>query len=170
MGVVGIADCQVSRNPEESLITYALGSCIAVITYDPIVQVGGLLHYMLPEATAGDQRAQKNPFMFGNTGIPQLLDRMQKNGAERRRMLVYIAGGAQILDDAAVFDIGKKNELTARKLFWKIGVLVKGEAVGGSVPRTVRIDIGTGAVRLKEGVRDVPFPMGALNSLMREAK
>ena len=170
MGVVGIADCLVSKNPQETLITYALGSCIAVITYDPLAKVGGLLHYMLPEAQANDERAKKNPFMFGNTGIPELIQMMVRNGAEQRRIVVRLAGGAQILNDATLFDIGRKNQLSARKMFWKIGVLVKGEAVGGSVPRTVRLDIASGAVGLREGMKEVPFPAGATNSVLREAK
>ena len=47
--VVGISDCKISGDSEDLLITYALGSCIAVILYDPVVKVGGMLHYMLPD-------------------------------------------------------------------------------------------------------------------------
>jgi len=170
LGVIGIADCQVSRNPEETLITYALGSCIAVITHDPVARIGGILHYMLPEAGVDDERARKNPFMFGNTGIPALFDMMQRSGADLKRMVVRIAGGAQLLGDANMFDIGRKNQLTARKLLWKIGVLLKAEAVGGVTPRTVRLEIGTGIVLLREGMKDMPFPAGTSGSLTREAK
>jgi len=46
--VVGISDLKVSSNPADSMITYALGSCIAVAVYAPAAKVGGLLHYMLP--------------------------------------------------------------------------------------------------------------------------
>ncbi|MGZ3387730.1 MAG: chemotaxis protein CheD, partial [Isosphaeraceae bacterium] len=49
--VVGISDLKVSNNPADSMITYALGSCIAVAVYDPVAKVGGLLHFMLPDST-----------------------------------------------------------------------------------------------------------------------
>ena len=35
---------------EGELITYALGSCIGICFYDPSIQLGGLLHIMLPKA------------------------------------------------------------------------------------------------------------------------
>ena len=47
------------------------------------------------------------------------------------------------------FEIGKRNLLTLRKLLWKNGVLLHGEDVGGvNVPRTMRLDLSTGAVTL----------------------
>jgi chemotaxis protein CheD len=36
--VVNIADMKVSENPEDTLITYSLGSCIAVVLYDPVTR------------------------------------------------------------------------------------------------------------------------------------
>ena len=48
--IVGISDFGCSRKPGDVLVTYALGSCIAVIIYDPVASVGGLLHYMLPDS------------------------------------------------------------------------------------------------------------------------
>ena len=49
--VVGVGDCCVSGDPDAVLVTYALGSCIAVVIHDPVSKVGGLLHYMLPESS-----------------------------------------------------------------------------------------------------------------------
>src|ERR1700731_1162142 len=43
--VVGIGDCKVSNEPEDVLVTHALGSCIAVMIHDPVARVAGLLHY-----------------------------------------------------------------------------------------------------------------------------
>ncbi len=51
-------------------MTYALGSCIAVAMHDPVAKVAGLLHYMLPESAIDAAKAQQNPFMFADTGIP----------------------------------------------------------------------------------------------------
>ena len=73
--VIGIADCAVTNNPEAVLVTYALGSCIAVTLHDNVSRVGGLLHLMLPESNLDTARAQSNPYMFANTGIPLLFNR-----------------------------------------------------------------------------------------------
>ncbi len=146
---VGIADCKICNSPEQTLVTYALGSCVAVAIHDPVAGVGGLLHYMLPESGIDPAKARENPYMFADTGIPLLFRRSYEAGAEKRRLVVSIAGGAQVMDDAGVFNIGKRNCLALRKILWKAGVLIRSEAVGGSTSRTVRLEVGTGRVWLR---------------------
>jgi chemotaxis protein CheD len=65
-------------------------------------------------------------------------------GAEKRRLVVWAAGGAQVMDDSGVFNIGKRNNLALRKILWKAGVMIHGEEVGGTTARTVRLEVGTG--------------------------
>ena len=57
--IVGIGDCKVSKQPDDVLITHALGSCIAVMIHDPVAKVAGLLHYMLPESSLDAERARR---------------------------------------------------------------------------------------------------------------
>ena len=154
--VVGIADIKVSNNPEDTLITYALGSCIGVVVYDHVARVGGLLHFMLPESKINPQKAKENPCMFADTGVPLLFKTCYKYGAKKHRMIVKVAGGAEIMDEAGYFNIGKRNYAMLRKIFWRNGVLIHAEDVGGMVNRTVELDIATGEVRLKipgQGIR-----------------
>jgi chemotaxis protein CheD len=148
--IVGIADCQVSSDPESVLVTYALGSCIALIIYDPAVKVAGLLHFMLPESSIDTAQARGTPYMFADTGVPLLFRRSYELGAEKRRMLVRLAGGARVMDDSGVFDIGRRNYIATRRILWQAGVLTQGEAVGGAASRTVRIEVGTGTIWLRE--------------------
>ncbi len=147
--VVGMADCQVSKSPDQVLITYALGSCIAVAIHDPVAGVGGMLHYMLPESAISPVKAGENPYMFADTGIPLLFRRAYTCGAEKRRLVVRVAGGAQVMDREGVFNIGKRNYLALRKILWKAGVLVQGEDVGGNMSRTVRLEVGSGRFWLR---------------------
>jgi chemotaxis protein CheD len=67
--VVGVGDCLVSKDPQGLLVTYALGSCIAILIHDPVAGVGGLLHYMLPESSIDSLKAQQRPFMYADTGL-----------------------------------------------------------------------------------------------------
>lgn len=149
--VVGISDCKVSREIDSMLVTYALGSCIAVAMYDPAVKIGGLLHYMLPESSLDAAKAQQNPFMFADTGIARLIEALTAGGAMPRRMTVRLAGGAQVLDSEGVFQIGKRNYLAARRILWKAGILIAAEAVGGEVSRTTRLELATGRMWVREG-------------------
>jgi chemotaxis protein CheD len=147
--VVGIGDCKVSNDPEDVLVTHALGSCIAVLIHDPVARVAGLLHYMLPESSLDPAKAKLRPFMFADTGIPELFHSTYALGGVKSRLVVMAVGGAQMLDPNGTFNIGKKNQLAMRKIFWKAGVLVRKEEIGGVASRTVRIEVGTGKVMLR---------------------
>jgi len=149
--VVGISDCQVSADRESELVTYALGSCIAVSVWDPLRRIAGLLHYMLPESSMDAHKAETNPYMFADTGIDRLFRTACEKGADRRRLVVRLAGGAQVLDPQGVFNIGKRNYQAARKALWKHGLMIASEAVGGEVSRTVRLNAEDGRLRVREG-------------------
>jgi chemotaxis protein CheD len=149
--VVGVADCQIAVASGQVLATFALGSCIGLAVHDGKAQVGGLLHFMLPDSSIDPERARTNPFMFADTGIPLLLQRVFEKGATKRHLVVHAAGGAQMMDEEGVFEIGKRNYLAARKLLWKAGLLLSGEAVGGVQSRTLRLEVGSGRITLQEG-------------------
>jgi chemotaxis protein CheD len=157
--VVGIADCKVARDPEVELVTYALGSCIAVAAYDPLVRAGGLLHFMLPEAGASPERSRRSPFMFADTAIPLLLKQLEEIGADKRRLIVRVAGGAQVTNVSAMFNVGKRNQLALKKLLWRAEILVQGEDLGGTTSRTVRLNLGDGRMVVRcpgEADREIP--------------
>jgi chemotaxis protein CheD len=163
--VVGVGDCRVSNDPESALVTYALGSCIAVLIHDPVAGVGGLLHFMLPESGLDRDKAQQKPFMFADTGIPLLFHSAYDLGAEKRRLVVSAVGGAHGVDQQGIFNIGKSNHLAMRKILWKAGVLVHAEEVGGVASRTVRLEVGSGRIFLRgagESEREMPAsaPLG----------
>jgi len=147
--VVGVADMQVNNDPDCTLITYSLGSCIGVTLYDPVVKVGGLLHFMLPDSQIDLQKALRNPWMFADTGIPLFFKEAYKLGGEKRRMMVKVAGGSQIMDESGYFNIGKRNYMALRKIFWMNNVLVTTEDIGGNINRTLSIELSSGKVWVK---------------------
>jgi chemotaxis protein CheD len=132
------------------LATFALGSCVGLTAYDPKAGLGGLLHFMLPESAIDPEKGRRNPFMFADTGIPRLIEMLAARGASKHRLVVHAFGGAQMMDDRNVFEIGKRNCLAARKILWKVGVLLSGEVVGGERSRSVKLEIATGRVVLQE--------------------
>jgi len=146
---VGVGDCKVSNAAESVLATYALGSCIAVAIHDPVAAVGGLLHFMLPESSLNPDKASQSPFMFADTGIPLLFHAAYGLGAEKRRLVVRAAGGAQVMDENGVFNIGKRNHLALRKILWRAGVMIHAEEIGGTESRTVRLEVATGRLLIR---------------------
>jgi chemotaxis protein CheD len=149
--IVGVADMKVSNDRGAILITHSLGSCIGVAIYDPVVKVAGLLHYMLPESSLDGIKAKNNPYMFGDTGIPLLFREAYKLGVKKSRLTVMVVGGAQILDQKGLFNIGKRNYTLLRKMFWKNNVMTDFEDVGGNVNRTFKLEVESGQAWLKTG-------------------
>ena len=147
--VVDVADMKITDDPGATLVTYALGSCIGLTIWDPKAKIGGMLHYMLPESQLSPQRAAENPFMFADTGVPRLFRQAYALGANKRRLQIKAAGGSELMDSTQTFNIGKRNYLMLRKLFWKNNVTLDAEDVGGSVHRTVRLIVATGQVIMK---------------------
>ena len=82
---VGIADMKILRQ-EGTLITYALGSCIGITFYDPMIKLGALLHIMLPEAGA----TNVNPMKFADTGIRETLRKFYVFGGMKSRIVCKI--------------------------------------------------------------------------------
>lgn len=162
--VVGMADCKVSRDAAETLVTYALGSCLGIVLHDPVAGVAGMLHVMLPQSAIDEAKAKANPAMFVDTGVPRLFKACYELGARKERMIVTVAGGAHAAatEDADSFQIGKRNLLALRKLLWKNGVMIHAEDTGGSrQSRTMSVDVGSGTVLLKMNGATVPLrPQG----------
>ena len=147
--LVNISDAKVSSDPADVIVTHALGSCIGVCLYDPVVQVGGMLHYQLPSSKADPKRAQQNLFRYADTGMEALTRKFASMGARIKCMQVKIAGGAAISTGPQGFDIGKRNCLAIKKILWKKGTVSASEDMGGSRPRHMFLNIADGTVTIK---------------------
>ena len=142
--VVGVADMKISAQPGDVIVTHALGSCLGVAIHDPVVQVGGLFHPMLPNARVNPDKAAANPYLFVDIGTPLFFKEAYAAGARKERLVVKVAGGAAIGNGPNFFAIGRQNFTMLRKLFWRNGIVIAGEDVGGSTSRTMYLDISTG--------------------------
>lgn len=147
--VVGVADMAVSNNPSAVLTTYSLGSCLGITLYDPAVQAGGMLHAMLPTSELDPAKAQSRPAMFVDTGLAMLQREISKMRAQKERLIVCVAGGAQFLDSKGFFNIGKRNYESLREYFQLNGLRLHAESVGGLVSRSLFLHLDTGEVRIK---------------------
>jgi chemotaxis protein CheD len=147
--VVDIADFAVTNKIGTTLVTHSLGSCIGLTLWDPEVRVGGMIHYMLPESSISPEKAKSRPAMFADSGLPLLFRKAFELGASKKRLIVKVAGGASLLDDNGTFNIGKRNYVILRKLLWRNNVLIQAEDVGGSVSRTLRLEIATGRTTIR---------------------
>lgn len=156
MGLVniGIGEWAVSRAASDTLKTYALGSCVAVIIYDSIRSIAGMIHIALPDSRVDAERALGMPGYFADTGLPLMIEEMKGLGAARGSVWVKLAGGASVMDPGGYFDIGKKNILAAKRILWGSSLGPVAEDTGGSLSRTVSVAVASGETRISSGQRE----------------
>lgn len=145
---VGIADMKITRQ-EGILITYALGSCIGISFYDPMIKLGALLHIMLPEK---NQTGDANVYKFADSGIRETLRKISAFGAVKGRLVCKIAGGAKMFDmkgPGGLGNIGERNANMVKKILQSEGIRISGEDTGANYARTMLIDVATGVVKVR---------------------
>jgi chemotaxis protein CheD len=147
--IVGIADLKTSAKPDDVIVTYALGSCLGITAHDPVAKVGGLVHVMTPSSTLDAARAERSPATYVDTGVARLINECLKLGANKSRIILVAAGGAERGDGASdMFQIGKRNFTALRQVLWKLGIILRRHDVGGNHPRTMSLAIGSGEVSI----------------------
>ena len=145
---VGIGDMKFARN-EGRVVTYALGSCIGISFYDPMIKLGALLHIMLPErGRAGDA----NVFKFADSGIHETLRKLSAYGATKQRLVCKIAGGAKMFEmkgGGGLGNIGERNAQNVKRILMAEGLRVASEDTGANYARTMLLDVATGKVYVR---------------------
>lgn len=143
---IGIGDMKVLRQ-EGTLITYALGSCVGITLYDPVIKLGGLLHVMLPQSNGS---ADASPYKFADTGIREMLRKMAAYGGVQRRYICKIAGGAQMFQmTGPIGNIGERNITTVKNELRAAHIQIRGEDTGENYARTMLMDVSTGVVKVR---------------------
>lgn len=140
--VIAVGDMKCGGE-KDLLVTYALGSCLGLMVYDPAAKIGGLLHAMLPLSRINPEKAQANPFMFVDTGVPELFKAIYDQGGQKKRLIVKAAGCGNPIGDSDMFKIGDRNLTVLKKLLWKNNVLLTSEDTGGTDARTVQLDLAS---------------------------
>ena len=149
MLVVGISDMKISKNMSDVITTYSLSSCIGLTLYDPVAQIGGMIHFMLPLSKIDPAKAIENPYMFADTGVMKMLQTLFDSGATRKNIVAKASGGATLLDEGGRFRIGERNYTIARKILWKNSIIIQKEDIGGTSPRNMTLNMSDGKVVVK---------------------
>lgn len=158
---LGLGERAISRNPDDVLVAYGLGSCLGISMVDPSTRVSGLLHAVLPGAANGVASNDPVSQKYVDTGIVGLLEAVVKEGANKNRLIIRIVGGANMLiapGMANAFDIGTRNMETARKTLQRLNLKITAEEVGGHTGRTVHVYVADSRVTVRvigEKERDI---------------
>jgi len=150
MTAVNSSEMRISSNPAETLVAFSVGSGIGVTVFDPACGIGGILNFMLPDSTkANGVNPEKLPLMFADTGLPFFLKALFEQGARPDSMKVVIAGGAHIMDQVGIFNIGEKNYEALKNGLANYDLKIQHQDIGGTTSRTLSLEIGSGCSCIK---------------------
>ena len=153
---VGIADLNVVNAPD-SLVTYALGSCVGICLYDAEKKLAGLAHIMLPLSKEAVQGAD-NKRRYADTGIMELVQTMNLKGSPTPKLVAKIAGGAQMFNaNSAVINIGERNVDAVKKVLSSYRIRIIAEETGLNFGRTVFFHADTGIMEVRAATKQTKF-------------
>jgi len=148
---VGISDYKISKTPD-TLVTYALGSCVGIALYDPRTRIGGLSHIMLPSSSLRSEGGIDDRMKYADTAIPDLISELERKGAAKRAIVAKIIGGANMFNmtgTSFVETIGERNIAATRNELSRHGIPLIAEDVGSNYGRTVFFQLEDGMVRVQ---------------------
>ncbi|MCY3413644.1 MAG: chemotaxis protein CheD [Candidatus Heimdallarchaeota archaeon] len=153
---VRIGDIIFASAPDK-LEALALGSCIGLIIYDPVLKLGAMAHILLPEDVAHDSDNKLGK--YATTAIPETIRTVMNKGGKRDRLVAKMAGGARMFEltgkTALTLDVGKRNAEMVRKLLEANNIPILAEDVGNNYGRSVTFDLDVGTLTVKVGLRKI---------------
>jgi len=129
---------------ERLSIVTVLGSCIAACLWDSRMHVGGMNHFMLPEADGGDASGR-----YGSYAMELLINEMMKLGARRETLQAKIFGGGQVMANFTTTNVGERNTRFVRDYLATERIPVVSEDVLDICPRKVVFFPVTGKAMVK---------------------
>ena len=146
--MVRMGELAVSSASDHVLVSLGLGSCIGLALIDRRLGIAGLAHVVLPQSQG---HAQENPRKFADLAVPEMLSELEALGARRVRLEAVLVGGASMFAvTSASLEVGQRNEAAVRELLEQHRIPVVAAATGGSRGRTIRVDVESSAVTVRE--------------------
>lgn len=145
--VISLGEYRITRDRDEVLVCYGIGSCVAFMAYDAAAGVRGMAHFVLPDSAQSARITSEARFV--DTGVAMMLRELTAAGALLERTTFKIAGGAHMTiakGFESKLNIGERNVEAARQAMKDAGLAFTAEDTGGTHGRTVRLLAGDGRV------------------------
>jgi chemotaxis protein CheD len=147
--IVKVADWAAERG-DGVIVTLGLGSCVAIMLHDPHSRAGAMAHVLLPSTSLA--RDITNRAKFPDTAVPFLIERLKALGADPRRLVAKLAGGASMFSQLVTpgtIQMGERNVLASRSALRATEIPIVRESVGGERGRSVRFHVKDGRVEIR---------------------
>jgi chemotaxis protein CheD len=149
---LGIGQMAVCHAPEQ-IVCLGLGSCVAIILYDPVVRIGGVAHVLLPKSPIKCDNEGK----YADTGTRKLVKEMLNHGAKKERLVAKLVGGAQMFPNLnlSIANIGRENSMIIRSILRELMIRIVAEDLGGNRGRSAYFDTSDGHIAVKSAFAPV---------------
>jgi len=147
--IVKVADWAAERG-DAVIVTLGLGSCVAIMLHDPQVKAGAMAHVLLPSRSLAHDTS--NLAKFPESAVPLLVERLKSLGAEPRRLVAKLAGGASMFSQLmtpGTIQMGERNIVASRNALRHASIPIVREAVGGERGRSIRFHVKDGRVEIR---------------------
>jgi chemotaxis protein CheD len=133
----------------EGSISTLLGSCVSTCLWDPLRKIGGMNHFMLPGEASQSPSPWAVSARFGVYAMDVLINEMVHLGADRRRLVAKVFGGAQVLQGFDKLDVGAMNSRFVLEFLREEEIPIAAQDLLGVAPRKVHFFPATGKVQVK---------------------
>jgi chemotaxis protein CheD len=147
--IVKVADWAAERG-DGVIVTLGLGSCVAIMLHDPQMKAGAMAHVLLPSRSLAHDTS--NLAKFPESAVPLLVERLKALGAEPRRLVAKLAGGASMFSQLmtpGTIQMGERNIVAARNALRHASIPIVRESVGGERGRSIRFHVKDGRVEIR---------------------
>lgn len=143
---IHIGGLHVSR--DAVVMDTVLGSCISSCLYDPVLGIGGMNHFMLPD---GIDPNNPTSARYGVNAMELLISEIMKQGGHRRRFRAKVFGGGHVLRIRESLDgIPQQNIDFVRRFLNEEQIPIMSEDVGGYQARRVLFNPASGKAYVKQ--------------------
>jgi chemotaxis protein CheD len=140
-------DCYVTGL--DMVLVTVLGSCVAACLRDPVARLGGMNHFMLPEAS-GDESIASRPTRYGVYAMELLINDILRRGGRRERLQAKVVGGGNVLQGFGAGTVGERNAHFVTRFLQTEGIPVLGSDLLSLHPRKIYYFPMSGRLLVKE--------------------
>ena len=133
------------------LLVTVLGSCVTACIRDRDKGLGGMNHFMLPDASEGGMLSSSA--RYGAYAMEVLLNHLLKLGARRTSLEAKVFGGGQVLASLTQTQVGEKNAQFVLDYLHTERIPIVAQDLLDIYPRKVYFFPANGRVMMKKLVR-----------------
>lgn len=130
---------------EELILTTLLGSCVSACVHDPLLKIGGMNHFMLPDRDKREGESAR----YGSYAMEVLINELLKRGSTRERLEAKVFGGGVMLPSFAANRIGERNGEFVIRYLKQEGIQLLAQDLGDVHPRMVHYFPQTGRAMVR---------------------